>query len=136
MSVVRSAQHAIKPILTLANKHPRLLIVTAFATISTPWLYGNYRAFIDLGPGGLPYNVFGWLAALSLKLVARETKSTEEYVKDGSQERWLKDEDVKQREGDRPRFGWHVAPVRQQDMLPSAEMAKVRTSNFLFHDLS
>ena len=71
-----------------------------------------------------------------MKLVARETKTTEEYVKDGSQERWLKDEDVKQRKGDRPRFGWHVAPVRQQDMLPSAEMAKVRTSDFLFHDLS
>lgn len=127
LTIPQSAHHLVLPLTTFLNKHPRLIAFTALATLSTPLLYNNYRAFLALGPGGLPYNVFGWLVALGLRPFARETRNTEEYVRDGSQERWLRDDDIIARKGERPKFGWHVAPVRQQNMIPSEEIAKVGT---------
>lgn len=124
-------QRVIQPFTTLLHKHPRLFAFTTLATISAPWFYGNYRAYLDIGPGGLPYNVFGWLLALGLRPFARETKTTEEYDRDGRKERYLEEGDLKERRGERPKFGWHVAPVRQQDKLPSPEIAKVSISTSL-----
>jgi len=107
---------------TLIRTHPNLTLTTtaAAALLSvTPWLYNNYKAFLAIGPGGLPYNVFGWLIALGLKPFSKETRSVDQYVKDGNKDRWLREEEgeLKARKGGRPKLTWHVAPIRQLDGL-------------------
>lgn len=79
-----------------------------------------------LGPGGLPNHVGGWLAALVLKLCESNTLSTEMYDQDQDKTRWLDTTELPRRNGPRPDSGFHVAPVRQLDQLPSDEMGKVR----------
>ncbi|KAI1138215.1 hypothetical protein F5Y05DRAFT_419067 [Hypoxylon sp. FL0543] len=55
------------------NKKP-LLLAAAAAAAATPLLayaYSCYKQWRALGRGGVPYNVFGWLAQSALHLVAR-----------------------------------------------------------------
>ncbi|EGN98947.1 hypothetical protein SERLA73DRAFT_181691 [Serpula lacrymans var. lacrymans S7.3] len=97
------------------QRYPRGITVAALASaITVPWLRRNYNQYIEIGPGGLPYNTFGWLIALSLSLFGRETVSTAIYDKDPNKETYLKDPaSIPERRGLRPQTGWHVFPQRQ-----------------------
>lgn len=95
----------------------------AVVGLSSLWLRRNYRAFMALGPGGLPYGVRGWLMALVLRLFARATTSTGEYDRDADKSTWLDDRAaLPPRTGPRPDPGFHVVPARQLDQVPSREM--------------
>ncbi|KAI2469337.1 hypothetical protein F4781DRAFT_431538 [Annulohypoxylon bovei var. microspora] len=51
-----------------------LLLATGAAALSAPLLayaYGCYAEWLALGRGGVPYNVFGWLAQSALHVLAR-----------------------------------------------------------------
>lgn len=110
----------------VVQKYPRTIILTSLLALPIPWLFNNYRAYIALGPGGLPYNVFGWLIALVAKPFGRETKSTAEYDADPNKDSWLTDLDsIAGRRGARPTIGWHPAPHRQLDQIPTDAMKQV-----------
>ncbi|EKM54773.1 uncharacterized protein PHACADRAFT_258849 [Phanerochaete carnosa HHB-10118-sp] len=101
------------------------VFITAAAVLglSSLWLRSNYLEFKALGPGGLPYDVRGWLMALVLKAFSRETLSTAEYDADANKDSWLDDrEGIPRRQGARPSGGFHVVPARQLDQVPSGEM--------------
>ncbi|KZP22935.1 hypothetical protein FIBSPDRAFT_665193, partial [Athelia psychrophila] len=100
------------------------------AAFSVPWLVGNYRTYISLGPGGIPYNAFGWLLSLTAKLFSRETMDTRVYDADEDKQRWLDSAAVPERRGARPALSWHVIPHRQLDRIPSVEVQESLTSIF------
>ncbi|KIJ66707.1 hypothetical protein HYDPIDRAFT_174095 [Hydnomerulius pinastri MD-312] len=68
-----------------------------------------------MGPGGLPYNVYGWLLALYRKPFSRDTVSTQQYDLDANNESYLGTGEIKERRGERPKMSWHVFPSRQID---------------------
>ncbi|KAJ6494728.1 hypothetical protein C8R47DRAFT_1194666 [Mycena vitilis] len=107
----------------LIHRNPRTVALTAIATVGVPWLIDNYRKFLALGHSGLSrLGPLGWMVALTLTALGRETVSTAEYEKGVSDGRWL--ETPMERRGARPETGWHCVPHRQTDKLPSDEMAK------------
>lgn len=108
------------------------------AAASLPLLYHifalirqDYRGWMALGPGGLPYNVRGWLINSALRPLGRETKGTDCYDSeklrsmggDVGNKGWLGDLPV--RTGSRPYIGPWMAPHRQMDQLASPELNKV-----------
>lgn len=106
-------------------RNPRLVATAALVGLSSLWLRNNYLDFKATGPGGLPYNVGGWLGALFLKLFARETTGTKEYDADENKETYL-GEDLPQRQGGRPKGGFHVVPARQREQIPGKDVMEVR----------
>ncbi|KAI1076136.1 hypothetical protein F5B20DRAFT_584485 [Whalleya microplaca] len=66
-------QRFLRPETLQAHRKP-LLIGTAAALATAPLLtytYKNYRAWLALGRGGVPYHFLGWLAQATLHLIAR-----------------------------------------------------------------
>ncbi|KAL1747406.1 hypothetical protein HDZ31DRAFT_80517 [Schizophyllum fasciatum] len=86
-------------------------------TLSIPRLVRDYRAYLSLGEGGLPYNPIGWLVSRTLSAFARETQSTAIYDKFAEKRYWLA-APLPTREGPRPTIGKHVIPHRQTDQFP------------------
>ena len=125
--IARSAPSAVK-------HHPTAsLTALAAASVTLAWLRSNYLEFKALGPGGLPYNFRGWLIALLLKAVSRETLSCGEYDQDPDQNTWFDDHDsIPVRAGVRPRYGFHVVPARQLDQIPSKESMQVSRVRYPF----
>ncbi|THG97956.1 hypothetical protein EW026_g4158 [Hermanssonia centrifuga] len=116
-----------KPFSDGIRRHPRLFTLASLLGLSSPWLRNNYREFKALGPGGLPYNVCGWLIALAFKPFGRETTSTDEYDRDLNKASWISEEERErfpERRGSRPNSGFHVVPARQFNKIPKQEMMK------------
>ncbi|KAJ7475753.1 hypothetical protein FB451DRAFT_1366457 [Mycena latifolia] len=112
------------------HRHPRAVTLAALVAVGSPWVLDNYRKFRALGSNRLtPLGPLGWLVALTLTALGRETVSTAEYDKGAGQGSWL--ERPVERRGARPTTGWHCVPHRQLDRLPSEEIANVRTSLLL-----
>ncbi|KAL4897927.1 hypothetical protein BDV59DRAFT_52181 [Aspergillus ambiguus] len=92
-------------------------IAATLLAVTLPRAYNDYRIFLSYGPGGLPYNVVGWLAAnLILRPFAKEPFSTAVYerrIEDGETTSFLSDDAVAARKRDRPVVGPHIAPHRQ-----------------------
>ena len=130
-SIARFGLDAASTILSTLKYHAASSAASAalltILLIGAPWLYNNYREFLAIGPGGMPYNVRGWLMALFFKIFERDTLSTVEYDRETNKDRWLdlSKEALPTRQGPRPNSGFHVVPVRQFDQLPSAEMKRV-----------
>jgi hypothetical protein len=81
----------------------------------------SYRGYIELGPGGLPHNAFGWLLQEALRpLTLSSTVDQSVFQKPGvsssyephGNTRFLLDQ-LAQRQGDRPVIPDYVAPQRQ-----------------------
>lgn len=117
----------IQPTALFLQRHSRHLLITdAVLGFIIPRIISNYHAYLAVGPGGLPYNVFGWIHALCFKPFARDKFSTEQYDQDGNKESFLDHSElVKERRGDRPKMGWHIAPSRQLDRHAPMEMCQV-----------
>lgn len=105
---------------------------TALAGLSTftvlsalVWCVLDYRAFLALGPGGPPYNVFGWAFMTFLvrpfALSKRAATSVSDYPADGAHESI---QALPNRKGERASVGG-IAPHRQLSQHPPAEMRKV-----------
>lgn len=74
----------------------------------------DYRAWLALGPGGLPANVYGWLIAVSLRPLSRETTSVAMYAGAPAPGVPLV---LPQRAGRRPSIAPWPIPHRQSDQL-------------------
>ena len=112
------------------HRHSTTTIV--FATISTaslftlvPLAYRDYKLFMSYGPGGVPYNVFGWLlATVVLHPMTSEMFSTNVYDGQADKRSWLP-ETLNHRKWERPIVGPHAAPQRQLTQVPGKEMQEV-----------
>ena len=90
------------------------------------WCIQDYRFYLSLGPGGPPYNLFGWAAVSFLvrpfTLSAKDTRWTGDYPDTGAHQDVLA---LPERKGARPQIGG-VAPQRQLSQHPSDDIKKVR----------
>ncbi|KAJ7494633.1 hypothetical protein B0H11DRAFT_1716962 [Mycena galericulata] len=115
------------------KRNPRAAALAAVLTVGTPWVVNNYRKYLSLGESVLTrLGPLGWLVALTLTGLGRETLSTEEYARDPNKERWL-EVIPPERRGARPTTGWHCVPHRQLDRFPTDEMAKRLVAIFEKH---
>ncbi|KAL1976079.1 hypothetical protein VTN31DRAFT_4471 [Thermomyces dupontii] len=90
-----------------------------------PKAYRDYRIFKSYGPGGVPYNVFGWLIVRCIFCsFGREVFSTSEYdwrIAAGESQSFLTltEEQLHARKADgRPVVGPHPVPQRQLTQIP------------------
>lgn len=116
----------VQPLTLLLHRRSHLLTTGFVLCFIIPHAISNYHAYPAMEPGGLPYNVFGWLCALSRKPFARETLSPEQYDQDGNKESFLGS--INERRGDRPKLSWRVFPSRQPDRYAPPEMSRVRAT--------
>jgi hypothetical protein len=112
--------------------HSRTTIIfTTFCLVSiglAPAAYRDYKTFMSYGPGGVPYNLFGWLIAkVVLGPLGSEMLSTGLYERDEDQETYLPAEGITTREGPRPSVGPHVVPQRQLSQIPDKKIQEVGT---------
>lgn len=121
------------------------------------WVMESYQTYLDVGPGGLPHNVFGWLIQGAAQLIARhDVRDHKVFLSEPSARQGLGPYGTKsflskplpERKGERPIVPGFVAPQRQMsDRGPrNAEMkerligyqAKIVAANpsLLFKDAS
>ncbi|KAJ7052564.1 hypothetical protein C8F01DRAFT_997919 [Mycena amicta] len=114
------------------NANPRAVTLAAIIAVGTPMVIDNYRRYVALGESQLTkFGLFGWLTTVALTGLGRETLSTAEY---GEKVQGCIDAgEMVERRGSRPQTGWHSAPHRQIDRLPSEEMAKRLEEMFAKH---
>ncbi|KAI0008151.1 hypothetical protein F4779DRAFT_463917 [Xylariaceae sp. FL0662B] len=123
---------------TLRTHRPALIAGTALALASAPLLayaYKSYQAWLALGRGGVPYNLFGWLVQSTLHIIARRDTRTpapyrpadlEPVYGAAGQTTFLAGATISQREGERPGVPTTVVPQRQttQRASPAAVEAQ------------
>ena len=116
---------------------PIFVILSTLATLlSLPLIrraYLDYQGWYNLGAGGLPHNIFGWIIQCTLRLFAsRDTKSTACYesgrnVSELEKRSYFKaGEEISQRKGKAPETGAWVAPHRQLSMTGSRKLVEVK----------
>ncbi|KAL7948077.1 hypothetical protein V8C42DRAFT_316612 [Trichoderma barbatum] len=124
------------------RNHP-IIITSAIAIIPLATLaMPSYRGFIDLGPGGLPHNVFGWLLQGALRpftlkstldhTVLQKPGVSPPYEPHGNT-RFLQGP-LAQRRGDRPFIPDYVAPQRQA--TEKGDEALINRMNGYLRDLT
>lgn len=85
------------------------------------WARESYQSYLDVGPGGMPYNVFGWMLQGATQLVARHDTRDHKPFSEPSFRASLGEHGTKsflsghlpERKGDRPIVPGFVAPQRQ-----------------------
>ncbi|EXJ89032.1 hypothetical protein A1O3_02096 [Capronia epimyces CBS 606.96] len=112
---------------------PSILLVTTLmvALISLVyWCVQDYRLYMSLGPGGPPYNIWGWILTSFLvrpfTLAADDTTWTGDYPDFGCHKEI---EALPERAGERP-VVLGIAPQRQFTQSPGPEMNKRVSSLF------
>ncbi|KAI1615259.1 hypothetical protein EDD36DRAFT_416772 [Exophiala viscosa] len=90
----------------------------------------DYRIFLSYGPGGMPYNVVGWLATNILRVIGINTLDVWRLEADSDKRSWLEKGDLKARKGERPQLGRHPVPQRQLDQIPSGDVPKEFLAKF------
>lgn len=89
------------------------------------WAVRDYRSWKALGPGGLPYNIRGWLMATRFRFDVRDTLDVALYAsRSGGPDDSVRLPVLPRREGPRPRMGRHPVPHRQLDQLPQGSEAR------------
>ncbi|EHY55124.1 hypothetical protein HRR83_005623 [Exophiala dermatitidis] len=116
------------------------LITTAAVVVGTigslafaRWAWTDYQAYLGYGPGGLPYNVFGWLITTTvLRALAINTLDVRKLESDPDQRTWLPTapEELPERKGPRPTLGRHAVPQRQMDQFAPEEIQKNLITSF------
>lgn len=128
-----------------AHTRPALFTTVSVSAVSlcfvVPAAVRSYRGYLALGPGGIPYNVWGWLyQGLGQVFAIRDPRSTADFEKPkpavlarygGStraQRSYLDiDTTLPAREGDRPTVPGYTAPQRQTTDVAS-DPAKTRAA--------
>lgn len=114
----------------LSDHRARILLATvppAVLALFIPAAYRDYQSYLDLGPGGPPYNVLGWLGVKLFTPFRREMFGTRIYdrkVERGQDMEFLTE--LPRRDGERPTMGAFTVPQRQITQRPSQEMKDVR----------
>lgn len=110
----------------MLQNHKIAALSTLALALALPFAINDYRTFIAYGPGGLPFNVGGWLVANVMRLFAREPLSTTPYERQSlpfvDELAYLPPDFPPQRSVDRPRLGPHPIPQRQLDQLPAEQV--------------
>jgi len=89
----------------------------------------DYRVFLSYGPGGMPYNVVGWLITNVLRVIGIDTLDVRALEADADKRTWLSAESLKARSGERPQLGRHPVPQRQLDQIPEKDVREVSNSS-------
>ncbi|KAF2801478.1 uncharacterized protein BDZ99DRAFT_469663 [Mytilinidion resinicola] len=115
-------------------EHRRLLTKLAIGFGSLPILsyaFTSYRGWLRLGPGGLPYNLYGWLLNVSAHLIARsDTQEPAPYNPEhlaslygsSGNKSFFHGKALLSRSGSRPDVPSFVAPQRQMTEQATPEM--------------
>ena len=126
-----------KPAITVA-----LLLPVIYGIVSV--CLHDYRGWLNLGAGGLPYNFFGWLLqwVLKLALAKRDTSGLECYDRplkiDLSESEKCRNytsylSSLPQRPGPRPKVAHWVIPHRELQMTPlSPALSQVKLPRSAF----
>lgn len=110
--------------------YPAVLVGALGSFVFARAAYADYQVYLGLGPGGMPYNVFGWiLTSTVVRALTVDTLDTRKLESDQDQPRWLREE-LPQRQGVRPTMGPHPIPQRQLDQL-APEGVKEVSQNLL-----
>ncbi len=114
--------------MTMPSSRLTRLAAAVLVAAAAAWSVRDYRRWRALGIGGIPANPIGWSIVSVMRLLVRETRSTDLY-------RALPDEDpasylgpLPQRQGTRPALGSHPVPHRQIELgqAERREMPAVR----------
>jgi len=89
--------------------------------------YSDYLVYLSYGPGGMPYNVGGWLFTSTVaRALSINMFDVRDFEKSADERTWLgRDWPERQRSGVRPKLGPHPIPQRQLDQHASAEVQEV-----------
>ena len=117
----------------LPAHRPWLVVAGASGVIGlaafTKWCVKDYRDYLALGPGGPPYNVWGWAAVTfivrPLALSQSDATSVVDYPAEGSS---LEIRNLAPRQGGRALVGG-IAPHRQLSQHPPEYMRAVSRRN-------
>ena len=126
-SVSRRAQPLFEYIMREVRLRPAIIALAALVgCTSIPRIARNYREYLAVGPGGLPYNLAGWFIAILMKPLSRDTIDTAVYDAKPNTTSWLEDPgSIPERRGTRPKLGYHVVPARQVSKVPGVEIGNV-----------
>ncbi|KAE9369170.1 hypothetical protein N431DRAFT_379960 [Stipitochalara longipes BDJ] len=114
-----------------------LMTALSFPLIYLTW--SDYQKWLQLGPGGLPYNIFGYLISTILRPLKASRFDTSFVSNDRilkkigpmREKAFLKDEDVPERKGQRPEVGKWILPQRQLDQKAGGQKSKERFENLI-----
>ncbi len=115
------------------NSRTKLMIVGVGigALLGGIWAYRDYRSWLALGPGGLPYNLYGWLRVTWLRLRKRNPTDTlifEPWIGRAGDRRVL--DALPIRAGNRPHVAPHPIPHRQLDQHGGANARHAQQQHF------
>lgn len=102
--------------------HSGVTLTTLSALVIVPLAIQDYFTNLSYGPGGLPYNAFGWLITNTLRLLSREQPLSHPYhnvTRLLGNQHGYPPHDFPQRRGSRPKIGPHPVPQRQLTQLPN-----------------
>jgi hypothetical protein len=130
MALTSTLEH----IVDIFNTHRVAALSTIGIALFVPLAINDYRVYLSYGPGGLPYNVKGWLIANAMRIFSREQFSTHVYTdpkllfvdKPGL----LPTNFPPQRRSSRPTIGPHPAPQRQLEQLPDESTREMLIARF------
>lgn len=110
----------------VSRQNPVYLTAGAILGLSiTSWVIQDYREYLSLGPGGLPYNFFGWTIVTvllrPLGLSKQQALSTTGYPSDCSHEAI---QTLPKRQGTRP-VAKGIIPHRQMSQKAPESMREV-----------
>jgi hypothetical protein len=121
-------------IIDISNTYRVAAFFAIGITVFIPLAINDYYVYLSYGPGGLPYNIKGWLIANVMRMFSREQLSTRVYNdprllfvdKPGL----LPTNFPPQRRSSRPRIGPHPAPQRQLEQLPDKPARETLVARF------
>ncbi|GJJ07886.1 hypothetical protein Clacol_002092 [Clathrus columnatus] len=119
-------------IFKISRERPILFILSLAGVFSSvSWMVYDYRSFKSIGKGGVPYNVFGWLAVTLLRPISRSQKSltntsdldrlVKQIANEEGEKAVFKRLTLSQRRGERPTVRG-IIPQRQVDKFGSPEL--------------
>lgn len=114
--------------------HHTAVLSAVGVAVLVPFAINDYRTYLSYGPGGLPYNAFGWLLTNTLRLFSREQLSPKPYDNEklpfADEPGCLPADFPPRRSSSRPKLGTHPVPQRQLEQLPSDEIRQELIDRF------
>ncbi|KAN0101501.1 hypothetical protein V8E51_012011 [Hyaloscypha variabilis] len=113
------------------------VLKTALSVALGPLFYitwSDYQKWLQLGPAGPPYNIFGYFISILLRPLKASRFDTSfssnarflKKIGPVGERAFLKDEDVPERKGPRPEIGNWILPQRQLDQKAGGQKSKER----------